>query len=94
MVPEGQVCEAGTILAILEGPAQSLLSAERVALNLIEHLSGVATLTHKCVSLAEGKCQILDTRKTLLGLRSLQKYAVRNRRRNQSSATSGRPSFD
>lgn len=76
LVAEGQMCEPGTVLATLEGPARSLLNAERVALNFLQHLTGVATLTARCVALAKG-CQILDTRKTILGLRTLQKYAVR-----------------
>lgn len=77
LVDEGQLCERGTILAELNGPARSLLSAERVALNFLQHLSGVATLTARCVAKVQGTpCQILDTRKTILGLRSLQKYAV------------------
>ncbi len=76
-VRDGQVCEAGTILALVRGPARSLLGAERVALNFLQHLSGVATLTARCVEKAKGTgCQILDTRKTILGLRALQKYAV------------------
>jgi nicotinate-nucleotide pyrophosphorylase (carboxylating) len=79
LVRDGQVCQPGTILALLNGPARSLLSAERVALNFLQHLCGVATLTAKCVAKAEGTaCQILDTRKTILGLRSLQKYAVKS----------------
>ena len=74
---EGQMQTPGAI-AELKGPARSILSAERVALNFLQHLCGVATLTARCVSRAEGtQCQILDTRKTLPGLRSLQKYAVR-----------------
>jgi nicotinate-nucleotide pyrophosphorylase (carboxylating) len=78
LIPEGTICKSGTILAFVEGPARSLLSAERVALNLLQHASGVATLTAKCVAKAKGtSCQILDTRKTILGLRLLQKYAVR-----------------
>ncbi len=75
-VREGQMCEAGTVLALVQGPARALLSGERVALNFLQHLSGVATLTARCVALAE-TCQVLDTRKTIPGLRQLQKYAVR-----------------
>lgn len=76
-IRDGQICESGTILALINGPARSLLSVERVALNFLQHLSGVATLTARCVEKAKGTgCQILDTRKTILGLRSLQKYAV------------------
>lgn len=78
LVRDGQICQPGTVLALINGPARSLLSGERVAVNFIQHLSGVATLTAKCVAKAEGTgCQIMDTRKTILGLRSLQKYAVK-----------------
>jgi nicotinate-nucleotide pyrophosphorylase (carboxylating) len=77
-IEEGEMCDAGAILAEITGPARSILSAERVALNFLQHLSGVASLTSRCVARARGtSCQILDTRKTILGLRSLQKYAVR-----------------
>ncbi|HSX10278.1 MAG TPA: carboxylating nicotinate-nucleotide diphosphorylase [Chlamydiales bacterium] len=75
LASEGQMCEKGTVLAELQGSARSLLSGERVALNFLQHLCGVATLTARCVALA-GACQILDTRKTILGLRMAQKYAV------------------
>ncbi len=75
---EGEKCRKGTVLAQVYGPARSVLSAERVALNFLQHLTGVATLTALCVEAARGTgCRILDTRKTLLGLRNLQKYAVR-----------------
>ncbi len=77
-VREGEMRNQGTVLAEIEGPARSILGAERVALNFLQHLCGVATLTARCVARAEGtSCQILDTRKTILGMRSLQKYAVR-----------------
>ncbi len=62
----------------ISGPARSLLSAERVALNFLGHLSGIATVTARCVQALEGtKARILDTRKTTPGLRSLEKEAVR-----------------
>jgi len=78
LAEDGNYYEAGTILAKIDGPARSLLSAERVALNLLQHLSGVATLTYKCVAKTAGtSCQILDTRKTIAGFRQLQKYAVK-----------------
>lgn len=78
LVREGTICSKGTVLAEVRGPAASLLSSERVALNFLQHLSGIATLTALCVKETNGtKCKILDTRKTILGLRSLQKYAVR-----------------
>lgn len=78
LAKEGQFYEPGKILAKIEGPARSILSGERSALNLLQHLSGIATLTDRCVAQVQGtSCQILDTRKTIAGLRSLQKYAVR-----------------
>jgi nicotinate-nucleotide pyrophosphorylase (carboxylating) len=62
----------------VEGPLPSLLSAERVALNFLQHLSGIATLTRRFVDAAGGtRAQILDTRKTVPGLRALEKAAVR-----------------
>jgi len=77
LAADGNKREPGPV-AQIEGPACSLLSAERVALNFLQHLCGIATLTARCKKEAEGTgCKILDTRKTLLGLRSLQKYAVR-----------------
>jgi nicotinate-nucleotide pyrophosphorylase (carboxylating) len=77
-VPDGTFCKKGTVLAKVEGPAQALLSAERTTLNLLQHLSGIATLTAKCVALTKGTaCKIFDTRKTIPGYRELQKYAVR-----------------
>lgn len=77
-VGEGEKVPAGTTLAIIEGPARALLSGERVALNLVQQLSGVATLTHCYVEAVAGtQAQILDTRKTVLGMRMAQKYAVK-----------------
>ncbi len=77
LASDGELKEPSS-LAKIEGPARSLLSAERVALNFLQHLCGIATLTARCVAETHGtSCQILDTRKTILGLRSLQKYAVR-----------------
>ena len=70
--------EAGQIVAMVEGPAQKLLTAERPALNLIGRLSGIATLTRRYVDGVAGtKARIYDTRKTTPGLRRLEKYAVR-----------------
>ncbi|MHB8572922.1 MAG: carboxylating nicotinate-nucleotide diphosphorylase [Candidatus Dormibacteria bacterium] len=61
----------------VEGPARALLTAERTALNFVQHLSGVATATARCVALVEGSgCVVTDTRKTVPGLRGLEKYAV------------------
>lgn len=75
---EGQVALAGTVLARLAGPAREMLSAERTALNLVQHLSGIATLTRAYVArLAGTKAVLLDTRKTIPGLRLLAKYATR-----------------
>ena len=66
------------MVARVSGPARSLLSAERVALNFLGHLSAIATVTARCAQALEGtKARILDTRKTTPGLRSLEKEAVR-----------------
>lgn len=78
LAEEGSSVESGQIIAELQGPARSLLTAERVALNLLQRLSGVATATKVAVSQIEGtSCKIIDTRKTTPGLRFLEKYAVR-----------------
>ncbi len=75
---DGETVAAGTVLADIEGPARSLLSAERVALNFLGHLSGVATATRALVDAVEGtKARIACTRKMTPGLRTLEKYAVR-----------------
>ncbi len=77
-VDEGESVTEGAILAVVEGPAKSLLAAERVALNFLQHLSGIATETKRAVAaVGELAAKITDTRKTLPGLRSLEKYAVR-----------------
>jgi nicotinate-nucleotide pyrophosphorylase (carboxylating) len=77
-VEEGLRVDAGAVLLELEGPVRALLGAERVALNILQHLSGVATVTRKFVDAVEGTgTKILDTRKTLPGMRGLEKYAVR-----------------
>ena len=74
---EGDEVEAGTIFATLKGYADVLLTGERVALNLIQRMSGVATLTRQYVKAIEGtSATIVDTRKTTPGLRMLEKYAV------------------
>ncbi len=76
--PDGSFIEKGTAIADLEGPASAILSAERVALNFLGHLSGVATATRALVIRVDGtKARIVCTRKTIPGLRILQKYAVR-----------------
>lgn len=78
VVNEGSYQKAGTIIASIRGPARAILSGERIALTLISHTSGIATLTQEYVREIAGlKCKILDTRKTLPGLRALEKYAVR-----------------
>ncbi len=75
---DGRKVEAGAVLLELEGPVRALLGGERVALNILQHLSGVATLTRRFVDAVEGTgTKILDTRKTLPGMRALEKYAVR-----------------
>lgn len=76
-VNEGDEVEAGTVFATLKGFADVLLTGERVALNLLQRMSGVATLTRAYVKAVEGtNAQIVDTRKTTPGLRMLEKYAV------------------
>jgi nicotinate-nucleotide pyrophosphorylase (carboxylating) len=75
---EGSRAEPGQQLAIIEGDAHALLAGERVALNLLQHLCGIATLTRACVEQVAGTGLVVrDTRKTLPGLRALAKYAVR-----------------
>jgi nicotinate-nucleotide pyrophosphorylase (carboxylating) len=76
--PEGAWQEPGTGVLRIEGPARALLTGERTALNLLQRLSGIATLTARYVQAVEGTdVQILDTRKTTPGLRMLEKAAVR-----------------
>jgi nicotinate-nucleotide pyrophosphorylase (carboxylating) len=77
-VTDGARVVPGQVLATLSGPAASLLVAERLSLNFLQHLSGVATLTARFVDAVRGhRCRIVDTRKTTPGLRALEKYAVR-----------------
>jgi nicotinate-nucleotide pyrophosphorylase (carboxylating) len=77
-VKDGDRVNAGTELAKLTGNTRALLAGERVALNLLQHLSGIATLTAQYVEKVKGlETEVLDTRKTLPGLRRLEKYAVR-----------------
>jgi len=74
---DGQHLKAGAVLMTISGPARALLSAERVALNFVQRLSGVATLTSQFVQAIKGtRTQILDTRKTTPGWRRFEKYAV------------------
>ena len=87
---DGDQVKNGDLIAEFKGITVKLIKGERTALNLIQHMSGIATLTNECVKQTEGtKATIADTRKTLPGLRSLQKYAVtcgggRNHRYNLS----------
>ena len=87
---DGDEIKKGDLIAELKGKTVKLLKGERTALNLIQHMSGIATLTNDCVKETVGtRATIADTRKTLPGLRSLQKYAVtcgggRNHRYNLS----------
>lgn len=74
---DGGELAAGTRVATVAGPLASILTAERTALNFARHLSGVATLTRRLVEAAGGEVTVWDTRKTLPGLRALQKAAVR-----------------
>lgn len=74
---DGVRVHGGQVLAVIRHNARVLLSCERVLLNLIQHLSGIATLTRKYVDAIQGtKARVLDTRKTVPGLRALEKYAV------------------
>lgn len=89
---DGDKLVKGDIIAEIHGKTRTILKGERTALNLIQHMSGVATAVNKAVRLVEGtKATIADTRKTLPGLRPIQKYAVtvgggRNHRYNLSDA--------
>ncbi|HEU5254913.1 MAG TPA: carboxylating nicotinate-nucleotide diphosphorylase [Vicinamibacterales bacterium] len=75
--PDGTRCEPGTEVAEVRGLAAALLTAERTALNFLQRLSGIATLTRQFVDAAGGRITVLDTRKTTPILRALEKYAVR-----------------
>ena len=89
---DGDELQKGDIIAAIKGKKSKILKGESTALNLIEHISGVASATHKAVEIVKGtKTSIADTRKTLPGLRPLQKYAVtvgggKNHRYNLSDA--------
>jgi nicotinate-nucleotide pyrophosphorylase (carboxylating) len=77
-VREGDRVSAGAAVAVLEGPARSILTGERVALNFLQHLSGIATRTAGLVQRIAGtRARVVDTRKTTPGLRALEKWAVR-----------------
>ncbi len=92
LVNEGERVSKGQKIATINGHTREMLKAERTALNIIQHMSGIATYTRRCVDVVEGtKATIADTRKTLPGLRALQKYAVtvgggRNHRYNLTDA--------
>jgi nicotinate-nucleotide pyrophosphorylase (carboxylating) len=92
LVGDGDAVAPGQELGVISGAARSLLRGERVALNFLQRLSGIATLTSRYVEAARGtRARIVDTRKTTPGLRSLEKYAVRagggfNHRRDLSGA--------
>lgn len=78
LVQDGQRIQPGDKLATVRGPMRGILAAERIALNFLQHLSGIASLTRRYVDAVAGlRGQILDTRKTLPGWRLLAKYAVR-----------------
>ncbi len=76
--PDGSLLAAGDTVAVVRGPARGVLTAERVALNFLCHLSGVASATHGIVQAVQPhRARVVCTRKTLPGLRAVQKYAVR-----------------
>ncbi|MFL6739482.1 MAG: carboxylating nicotinate-nucleotide diphosphorylase [Sphingomicrobium sp.] len=78
LVSDGDQVETGTVLLLLAGKARAMLTAERSALNTLQHLSGIATLTRQYVDAIAGTdTTLLDTRKTIPGLRALEKYAAR-----------------
>ena len=89
---DGDRVAKGDIIAEFSGHTRLMLKAERTSLNILQHMSGIATYTRKCVDAVEGtRASITDTRKTLPGLRALQKYAVtvgggRNHRYNLTDA--------
>jgi nicotinate-nucleotide pyrophosphorylase (carboxylating) len=75
---DGSTVKGGDVVAVLSGPAHALLTGERTMLNLLCHLSGVATATRRLVdAVADTRARVVDTRKTMPGLRALEKYAVR-----------------
>ncbi|HEU0117662.1 MAG TPA: carboxylating nicotinate-nucleotide diphosphorylase, partial [Alphaproteobacteria bacterium] len=75
---DGSTVKLGTVIATLEGPARAIITGERVALNYLSHLSGIATATNKLVNAVKPhKAKILCTRKTTPNIRAFEKYAVR-----------------
>ena len=78
MCMTGKLSPPATVLATVDGPARAILQAERVALNFVQRMSGIATLTAQYVSAVAGtRARIVDTRKTTPGLRLFERYAVR-----------------
>jgi len=76
--PDGSAVQPGDVVAVLRGPARAILTGERILLNFLQQLSGIASLTARYVQEVAGTgCRVLDTRKTLPGYRHLAKYAVR-----------------
>ena len=92
LIHDSEPVKKGDIIATLSGSTKTILKGERTALNILQHMSGIATATNRCVKLVEGtNASVADTRKTLPGLRPLQKYAVtvgggKNHRYNVSDA--------
>lgn len=77
LIHDGEKVQKGDIIAKMKGSTVTLLKGERTALNILQHLSGIATATNKCAELIAGtNASVTDTRKTLPGLRAMQKYAV------------------
>lgn len=77
LIKDGQRVKEGDIIARITGKTRTILKAERTSLNILQHLSGIATATDECVQIAKDtNASITDTRKTLPGLRGLEKYAV------------------
>ncbi len=76
-VDDGASCQSGDLIATVRASARTILTGERTALNFLQRMSGIATLTRRFVEAAGGRITILDTRKTTPGLRALEKYAVR-----------------
>ena len=74
---DGSKIKKGSLIATIEGNARNILIAERVALNFLSHISGIATKTNQFVKLAGSKCKICCTRKTIPNIRVIQKYAVK-----------------
>lgn len=91
-INDGEYVKKGDIIATVKGKTRTILKGERTSLNLLQHMSGIATMTNRIVKIVEGtNASIADTRKTLPGLRPIQKYAVtvgggKNHRYNLSDA--------